>query len=344
MDKFAILAIVMLIMAVGLVLADDPVPATSETQGISTSTAVNVLGSMTEEDSVSWITSSKDLRDNPPLDEWYEEELYEVWLTFYPNHQPPFDIEFDRKSVDSEPERQATMSYTETTLSDNGYSEYDAVTGLDTAAKTANQDNFAADRQLDFITSPDALGRLTTSESILLDGASQGSNATERLLCPFTHPSDDIIPAYCNVIEMGSSFSGSSVSMVTSAGERHIAASADVPVAMDYTTGLSGTGSAESHINAHIMEGKSAGWVELYQFLLDVDLEPLTLHAREYYKEYIEQHLAVDLTYSEKTTASGQIESFSKSMSYQSNVEKGSAGPKTVRRIIEFDIHLPKPT
>jgi len=220
------------------------------------------------------------------------------------------------------PETQYTMSYSEQTMADNGYTEWDKVVSLDTGNQVANQNNFEATTQFDFVSFEDAFGRATFSESLLLDAASQGSSAGDSMMCPFSTGDNGFIPAYCNVVEMGSSFTGSSVSMITRANERHVSSSADVPVGMQYSVSLSGVGSAAAWINAHIMEGRTGN-------VFDRGLNGGITYDDMFYNPDTGDMSPAngfmqggDLVYKEKTTASGIIESFSKSMSYQSGMRR----------------------
>lgn len=305
MKKFAFAVLALAILVVGMAMAEDPIPAVPETQGISTSTAVVCLGTVTETQSVTWTTSTADIRDNPPLDPWYNAfvgvETEGAILFAWEN---------------STPERVSTTSYSDTILADNGYVELNKLSTADTGNKQANQNNLKTQKQLDFVSFADSMGRATTAESLLVDSISMGSQASERFMCPWAEPAGDAIPPYCNIIEMGSTFSGSQVSMVTSASERTIAKAADIPVAVDYSVGLSGTGSASAYIRAHIQEGR---YKDTVTNIAGVFTPVVGFLAIEQYPEFDQ---SVDLSYSEKTTASGTIEAFSKSMSYQSGVRR----------------------
>jgi hypothetical protein len=290
-----------------MAMAADPINATVETQGISTTTGVVALGTMTNTETVVWTQASQVMRNNPPLNQ------YDPLVT--PVGTIPLIQLWN-------PERQAVMSYTESILADNGYSEFNEMQSLDTGNKVANQKNFGSTEQFDYVAFTDAMGRATTSESILLDLASQGSAAANRFICPFATGDAGYIPPYCNVYEMGSSFTGTQVSMITQAGENHIAKAADVPTQVSYSVGLSGTGSAAAWINVHVMEGRTGN-----VFPVGVNLG--TIYAPMFYNPdtgavspangFMQGE---DLVYKEKTTASGVIESFSKSMSVQDGVRR----------------------
>jgi len=122
----------------------------------------------------------------------------------------------------------------------------------------------------------------------------------------------DAQPGHCNTVKMGSSFTGSKVSMVTSASEDNIASNHFQKPSMDYTIELSGIGTASGYIQAHIMEGKTAGWINKYSLSGNGDNGQLML------EQYPVFHQSVDLYYSEITTVSGNILQFRKSMSYNS--------------------------
>jgi len=260
MKKFGFLVIALALLVVGMAMADVGVNQTPETQGITTQTVVYALGTTTENDNIVWQQSSAVL-NAPPL---------------------------------TPTERQYTMSYTENSILDQGYGEYTKQMNLDTQSKVANQFNFQATKQVDYVTDATVgLGRITSSEDLLLDGAGNGSSTNNMFICPFATQVADTIPPYCNVVEMGSSFDGTAVSMATSANERHVIATADPGVAMNYDISAAGVGTAAAWINAHIMEGRA----------YDANTA----------------NKAIDLTYSEKTTSSGVIQNFAKDMSYVSS-------------------------
>jgi len=260
MKKFGFLVIALAVLVVGMAMADVGVNQTPETQGITTQTVVYALGTTTENDNIVWQQSSAVL-NAPPL---------------------------------TPTERQYTMSYTENSILDQGYGEYTKQMNLDTQSKVANQFNFQATKQVDYVTDATVgLGRITSSEDLLLDGAGNGSSTNNMFICPFATQVADTIPPYCNVVEMGSSFDGTAVSMATSANERHVIATADPGVAMNYEINAAGVGTAAAWINAHIMEGRAFNAAAANK--------------------------AIDLTYSEKTTSSGVIQNFAKDMSYVSS-------------------------
>ncbi|MDD1715596.1 MAG: hypothetical protein LUQ01_01210 [Methanolinea sp.] len=252
------LAIVLLTGLCGLAMADNPVNQTPETQGITTSTYVVCEGTVTQNTEMVWQQSSASL-DSPPL---------------------------------TDTETQYTVSYSEQMIADNGYTEFTSQKELDTAAQVANQNNFESTDQIDFI--PTSAGSyITFEEDLLVDGAGMPESTATSLLCPFGASTYDTIPAYCNIVEMGSSFDGTAVSMLTDVEERHVTATADPGVSMSYGVSLEGIGTATAYIKAHLMEGRGSALTK-----------------------------SLDSTYEEKTTASGVIGSFAKQMTYESGMRR----------------------
>ena len=70
MKKFGLMVITlaMLVAFTGVALADTGIPAVPETQGFTTSTAIQAVGTATETDSIVWLLGNPDL-DVPPLDD-----------------------------------------------------------------------------------------------------------------------------------------------------------------------------------------------------------------------------------------------------------------------------------
>ena len=320
MKKTIIAVLFLAVLVVGMATAADPINATKETQGISSTTGVVVMGSMTDSKTVVMTMSNMDLRDNPPLGALTEEEL--------PAATGPSNYWTIGPWGVSLPERQTTMSYTGSFLADNGYAEINGVQSLDTSDKVVNQENFRSTVQFDYVSFDDTFGKASTSESLLLDIVSQGSMASDRFICPFATGDQGFIPPYCNVYEMGSSFSGTQVSEVTQTSTNFIAKSADVPTEAAYAVGISGTGSASSWINARVMEGRTAEYWHWEDspfgtwFFWNPDMGQGTTEDWETAVPGSGFMQGVDLTYKEKTTASGVIGSFSKSVAVQDGVRR----------------------
>jgi hypothetical protein len=204
----------------------------------------------------------------------------------------------------------------------------------DTAGMAAeNQYNLVTDRLTEFIGSE--TGRMTSQESLLLDGAGTGLDTMYTLLCPFaTQADDDIIPPFCNIVEEGSSVDLTIGSLSTQSSERFIMLAAPDPdedgytgfglawpwpvsdpgVEANYDIKLTGfgdvpaVGTASAYMNAHVQEGRVV-------IVEDIGNDQ---HDFQYPK-------AEDLVYSELTTATGEITLFQKTMNYKSQFT-GPAG------------------
>jgi len=327
--KFLVAAI-LLLLCITCVYADIPANQTPETQGLDTDTMVRAVGLVTESDSVVWQGSSYML-DDPPLsspltatplvavgsalvasfkDPSGTTSLY--FPTGYPNialgdvffwnTYPPWNIAGEVQYV---------TSYNEDTIADSGVTSYTKSMNIDTRNKVANQQNFEAEKQVDFIGSD--TGAITSDESLLLDTAGQYGWGQNLFICPFAANNNDIIPQFCNIEEMGSRLTMTQMSLTTSASDRFIAASADTPVAMDYNIIVNGIGDAPAlgdvtaYMNSHSMEGR---------------MIPMYINTYTYYGTLYRPGLGADVVYNEETTGQGTIYYFQKDMSYISGIRR----------------------
>jgi len=222
-----IIVMAMLFALTGVAMADTGMYPVPETQGIVTSTAAHATGTVTETDSIVWLTGDDDL------------------------HIPPLGVG----------NITATMSYTENTLADQGYVEYTKAQSLDTAGMVGGTYNFNTQKLVDFIGLD--TGRMLSDESILLDIADYGYiNTSSLYICPFASAATVSSPGYCNIIEAGSAVDTVIASLSTTADERHVMESGDPAVAVDYRIRMTGfgdvpaTGSATAYLNVHIQEAR----------------------------------------------------------------------------------------
>ncbi|MBP1929337.1 hypothetical protein J2741_001884 [Methanolinea mesophila] len=265
MKKFGlmVIAVAMLFALTGVAMADPGINAVPETQGIVTSTAVQAVGTVTETDSV-------------------------VWQLGFPNLAvPPLDAG----------DKMYVMSYTESTIADQGLVSYAKGQSLDTANKVAGTFNFDTGKVVEFVGLD--TGRMISSENMVLDGAGNGQTTATTYICPFASAVTETIPPFCNIIEVGSDVDVTLASLTTAADERHVMASGDPAVAVDYAIKMTGfgdipaMGSADAYINAHIQEARTATGGK-----------------------------AEDVVYSEMSTAAGDITLFQKAITYQSGLRR----------------------
>jgi hypothetical protein len=274
MKKFGIIliALAMLVLMTGLVMADPGVNQTFETQGISLVTSINAFGNMYSTTDVTWTQSS-----DVPL-----------------NKIPPSP---------------AAGSYYATTYSEDTQSNgdgditYDKDTNLETKAGLNGQFNIEATKEIGFAGYNGA--EITSTDNIFLDGTGNYSTTNDKVICVFAQSASTTIPAFCNRVEMGSTFTAEYINAVTETNERFIVPSADTPVEVNHdirvdTYGTTSTGAAIP----------SYGKVEAFA-------EGLIMESRGTSNASFET-----IEWSEDTMVDGSIYLFDKNMHYESGVKR----------------------
>lgn len=169
---------------------------------------------------------------------------------------------------------------------------------IGTGAKIADQSNVAAHTDIQYIAID--TGRATNSEDLLLDGVANSTSTASAILCPFASSTSAVIPPYCNIVQAGSAFDSTLTSTVTNANDRFVGTDSGFPVVLNYNVASKGItlsdgssspmiGSASAYVKVHTQESRNNSTTK-----------------------------SQDLVYSETSTASGLINSFSKSIAYQS--------------------------
>jgi hypothetical protein len=269
MKKSRLLMVAMLALAllVGCAMAADPPTATFETQGIKTVTSVSVSGTFSN--SVTMVMTTAQ----------------------------------NSGGVNSAPlaagGRQATNVYTEFTEGKNGLTDYSKTFTADNGNKVLGTNNVESHRSIQFVADPTKNGRMTSSEKIIMDvvGAPGGSTS-DSMMCPFGASSSEEIPAFCNIVQAGSSFDVTNINVVTDATLRDIQATADFPAELFY--GISAKGTVINGILYPV-----AGSITAF----------MDVHAQE--ARGNNDMPEGDFVYKEETSASGFITSFDKDMYYQ---------------------------
>jgi len=299
-------------LCTGFTCADIAPSMTLETHGLATFTSVQSSGLLMQQDSIVWRQSSEVLGANleevpvVTIDPGTQElTVAYVWRE---KPEPPMNVR----------EVQATGSYYENTLADQGRIEYIKTSSIDTGYQPVNRYNIREQKVLGFIGTES--GRLTSEESILLDTA--GNSVTPVFLaaaCPFSlGTTGKCTPQFCNGIAAGSTLDLEQGQVATEASSRFIgpapgpnwpeeSAWPPIPViegssaAAHYeisvegpSSGIPATGSVEAHVQAHLTDGSGTCPGPGVKGL--------------------------ELIYEEKTTASGSISLFKKSISYESGI------------------------
>lgn len=342
--QLGILCVLALIVIATGVSADIRPPNTAETQSISTLTSVDCIGTFTESDSLVWRQSNEALDKNIYYDlnmpifqeggDWdldpVNEEFVYVgpgngnFILPYPTYPPLAEVPID----EPEPplainEVQITSSTHETTMANQGRTAYTKRSSVDTNWKTANMYNVEQEKMVGF--SGSETGRIISEESALVDAVGMTMTTLEDRVwgCPLCSRSQECLPPFCNVVEMGSSLDMREVQYATSIQSRTIADIAvdgditgdgvniriDLPVVdgppteLNYeieaggiSPGIPARGSVAAYINAHVMDG-----------IIDC---PSPCGGP-----------GIDLVYKEKTTASGAVQVFQKNMYYKSGIK-----------------------
>jgi hypothetical protein len=284
----AILAVAALFAFCGCAMADIPVNATPETKGITVTTNINAQGTVTASDSLTWQQSSDALNAPPLLG--------------------------GNTSTGAAGEVQYTAGYSEATLAVQGVTSYTKTTAIDTGNKIADKNNIAANKIVTFIAANEQ-GRMTSSEDILVDGAGNTTTSADKILCPFGNQASGYFPPFCNVVMTGSKVDVSLASVSTSASERFVAATADVPVVQAYSISLKGVTSSEGSADAI---GSASAFMTAH--LQDGRIVPYT--AEEGVVTSWKAVKSEDVSYSNSVSASGIIKAFSQSYTYQSGIRR----------------------
>jgi hypothetical protein len=305
---------VLLIAICGIASADIPVNATFETQGVLSTTSVNVLGSMTNSGLLSWRQSTSGDIDDPPLENGGWPTNYIVDDEIISGYSvDPFII--DILGAAPKGEVQYTAGYSEFTEAKNGLTDYSKRFSADTSNKVLGLNNIDASRNIQFRADPAKDGRMTSSENIMVDGTGAMTVTADQALCPFADVRDPFAPPFCNIVMAGSDVDITLASIVTTAGERFVAATADVPVELGYSisgkgmTGTTGmvpaTGSMSAFMNAHLQEGRVVDITPDIPDILWTAYAPAQ---------------GADLTYEQAAAASGEINEFTVLYQYQSGI------------------------
>ncbi len=199
-------------------------PPDLETQGILLTTDVSALGIFSNNADLSWRHSSEVLDANLNLVDivWDPEtglpvvdpetgELIEIWEL-----QPEPPLKYDSASF----EVQMATVYSEDTSAQYGEIAYSKNSMVDTKALPASMFNVENDR---IITYTGVNGnRILSEEDVMLSGASTpgvpSALSTTCLLCP----TSGCYPAFCTVVDTGSTIDMSVVSASTSAEVRNL--------------------------------------------------------------------------------------------------------------------------
>jgi len=236
-----VIALAMLIILPGVVLADQGVPAVPGAGGITSSTVISSEGTVMESQSLVWSLGSTTLATRSSNPDSYMLD---------PN------------------QTQYSTTYDASTVAQGGKTTYAKTLVIDTGDKLLTQSNIKAGTAVTFVATGDG-GNILGSENIMIDGTSRPTAASDRMLCPFGGAGGSVFPAYCNIVTAGSKYDLIIGSVVTSAGDRFVDTDATAPVVLNYAISVKpytiqgqGTspamGSTSAYIIAHIQEDRGS--------------------------------------------------------------------------------------
>ena len=194
-------------------------------------------------------------------------------------------------------EKTAISGYTQMGDFKNGATEYSATFAGDTGNKVLGLYNLQTHQNVAYLAQTNAAGltgAAETTEQMFMDLVGADGNAKNEILCPFAGSGEDSSPAFCNIVQAGSAVSGVQIgSLITDGSLRDIQQTSDFPAEFNYgITAKVVSGSVNAFMNVHAQEARPDGSVDT--------------HAKQ-----------MDFVYKEADSASGQINSFSKTMYFQ---------------------------
>jgi hypothetical protein len=211
---------------------------------------------------------------------------------------------------------QYTTAYDANIVAQGGHTSFTKSMNIHTGNKVISQSNLIAQTGLTYLATYDG-GNVVGSENLMLDGAGNTTRASDRILCPFVPQKEgNVIPAYCNIVQVGSKYDLTVGSVTTNANERFVGNDAANPVSLNYEINVKPYGTAQgqilasgstmAYIKAHVQEARDYNYVAVpVGNGLSLLLESTPQKAE-------------DLTYSETSSAQGTITSFNKVIAYQS--------------------------
>ena len=202
MKKLVILAIAVVLLT-GYALADSGIDPVPETQGIVTSTSVNVVGNFASATEMQWR------------------------ITNDPNGLPGVPVLDDEAAI-------YESTYTEDTQTHGvGLMLYDKELDIETSGQISGQWNVEATKQIAFIGIDGAY--VVSADNIMVDGAAEDVEGTDlKVICPFATGVSPNFPAFCNRAEAGSTIDMTVANVRTTTTDRFVMPSSDHPVELNH--------------------------------------------------------------------------------------------------------------
>lgn len=270
------IALAMLVILSGGVLADQGVPAVPSAGGITSSRIIVSDGVVMESSSLGWSIG------------YGGDDIGLAVRGIYPSNMLRPN------------QTQYSTTYDSNIAALAGKTNIVKTTVISTGNKLVTQSNIKADTSVTFMATGDG-GNIRGTENIMMDGVGTYTTTpgSRIVTCPFGGSSGGYsFPAYCNIVQAGSTYDLVIGSVVTAANDRFVDTDPTGPAILNYNINVKpykvqgqGTspalGSASAYLKAHIQEARS------------------TLQNE-------------DVTYVESSSAGGVINSFTHTIAYQS--------------------------
>jgi hypothetical protein len=322
----------------GSATADVLTPNVPETQGFSVQTQMDLTGTASHTESVTWRMSSEVLNANEDMglnqaepvgeggdwnlvdEEWvYSPGTGEYIATPYPDLAPGTFFSYSTPEPPLNPAGEVQMSdaYTENTIADQGLITYTKSMYIETGYQPENLQNIKATRIFTF--QGGDLGRAVSKEETTLDTAGTATilQGFVPYICPFGQSLGNCFPPFCNIIRSGSSIDMTRTSLSSVLEARTVGQIAygpdekwpplprvdTAPVELNYRLSVTGTdpdSPALGSVTAYILAHTQEGGSGC----------PASTGK------------AQDVFYSEETTADGAITLFEKIMHYESGLKR----------------------
>jgi len=255
--KKLIYVIIAAVLLTGYAMADHGIPPVPETQGIVTSTSVNLFGNFASASELQWRITDDfgGLPEIPPLG-LFEATIYE-------------------------------STYTEDTQTHGvGLMMYDKELDIETSGQISGQWNIEATKQISFA---GGSGYVVSSDNIMVDGAASPYRTENVVICPFAGIDYSVFPAYCNRAEAGSTIDMTIANVRTTTTDRFVMPSGDHPVELNHdirvteiVSDVPSVGMASAYMEVLIQEGRG-DWI-LEDSGLFTSLDPL-MERIEFFEE-----------------------------------------------------------
>jgi hypothetical protein len=230
MKKFGIMVIALALLVTGFAMADRGITPVPETQGIVTSTSVNVVGNFASSTEMQWR-----ITDNAG------------GLPATPALVAPGAIYESTYSEDTQTQGVGLMLY-------------DKEMDVETSGQISGQWNVEATKQIAFIGIDGA--SVVSTDNIMVDGAAQNKTTSTAVICPFASDVSEQFPAYCNRAQAGSTIDMTVANVRTTTTDRFVQPSGDHPVELNHdlrvtelVADVPSVGFASAYMDVLIQEG-----------------------------------------------------------------------------------------